>query len=66
MATELWSWVKSGTYVWEHGKRPLQINLLGLWGLNLAQTKPDTVAIAKRHLLTGTWCGFSLGGLASN
>jgi hypothetical protein len=41
MATELWSWVLlSRAYVWEHGKRafcPLQINLLGLWGLNLAR-----------------------------
>ena len=29
----------SGACVWEHGKWafcPLQINLLGLWGLNLA------------------------------
>jgi hypothetical protein len=28
--------------------------------------KPDTVAVVKRHLLTGTWCGCSLGSLASN
>ena len=41
MASELWSWVLvSGAYVWEYGKWavcPLQINLLGLQGLNLAR-----------------------------
>ena len=31
-----------------------------------ADTKPDTVAMAKRCLLTGTWCGCSLGGPFSN
>jgi hypothetical protein len=41
VATELWTWgLVSGAYVWEHDKEAfhlLQINLLGLRGLNLAQ-----------------------------
>jgi hypothetical protein len=37
------------------------------WGSILsADTKPDAVAVAKRCLLTGTWCSCSLGGLSSN
>jgi hypothetical protein len=31
-----------------------------------ADTKPDTVAIAKRRLLTETWCGCSLGVSSNN
>jgi hypothetical protein len=31
-----------------------------------ADTKPDIVTLAKRHLLTGTWCGCSLGDSTSN
>jgi hypothetical protein len=32
----------------------------------LSDTKPYTVAVLKRYLLTGTSCGCSLGGPASN
>jgi hypothetical protein len=36
------------------------------WGSILsADIKPDTIAVFKRYLLTGTWCGYSLGGSAS-
>jgi hypothetical protein len=28
--------------------------------------KPNTVAVAKRHLVTGVFCGYSLGGSPSN
>jgi hypothetical protein len=31
-----------------------------------ADNKSNTVAIPKRHFLTGTWCSCSLGGSASN
>jgi hypothetical protein len=31
-----------------------------------ADTKPYSVAMVKSHLLTGTWCGYSLGGPVSN
>jgi hypothetical protein len=35
------------------------------WGsIMSADTKPDTVTVVKRHLVIGTWCGSSLGGLA--
>jgi hypothetical protein len=37
------------------------------WGSILStDTKSDTIDIAKRCLLTGTWCDWSLGGSASN
>jgi hypothetical protein len=37
------------------------------WGSIMhADTKPDTVAVVRRRLLTGTWCGGSLGDLVSN
>jgi hypothetical protein len=37
------------------------------WGFILsADTKPYTIAVIKRHLLTGTWCGGLLGGLTDN
>jgi hypothetical protein len=37
------------------------------WGsIFCVATRPYTVAVVKRHLLTGTWCDCSLGFLASN
>jgi hypothetical protein len=37
------------------------------WGSILsADNNPDTVAVAKRLLLTESWCGYSSGGSASN
>jgi hypothetical protein len=37
------------------------------WWFTLStDTKTDTVAIAKRHLMIGTWCGCSMGVSASN